>query len=539
VKRDFDDLGRQTFDLIVVGGGIVGTGIARDASLRGLRTLLLEKEDFAYGTTSRSSRLIHGGLRYLRHLDFRLVRQDMREREVLLNIAPHLVQPLPFLLPLTGPLTRGVMALGMRLYDLLSFDKSLPSRQYLSRRETLELEPGLALTRLSGACLYYDCQVAFAERLCLENALSAAEHGASIINHARITGLVSDSGTVTGVQVADVLSGQVHRVKARLVVNAAGHWMDSICNMFPKLLKPTVRRTKGVHILTPQVSHKAVVLFARADNRLFFVIPWQGYSLIGTTDTDYSGDLDNVYAEAKDVDYLLAEVRQAFPALRREDIFYATAGLRSLAGLIGKRASNISRRHRLIDHERHDDIGGFVSVLGGKITGYRAIAQETVDLVCQKLGVKTSCTTAEAPLPGAPAVPPDKVAQVAQESSLPGETVVHLVALYGSRFSQILDLARQDVRGGQSICPHCRDILAQVWHAVKEESTFTVTDFLLRRSAIGLGPCQGLDAVDTVAKEMGRLLGWSNTEQQRQCEAYRAMAALSQQFRAGTTAPSK
>jgi glycerol-3-phosphate dehydrogenase len=537
LKRNFDDLGQQTFDLIVVGGGIVGAGVARDAALRGLHTLLLEKEDFAYGTTSRSSRLIHGGLRYLRHLDFRLVRQDMREREVLLKIAPHLVHPLPFLLPLTGPLARGAMALGMRLYDLLSYDKTLPSRQYLSRRETLELEPGLELTGLAGAYLYYDCQVPFAERLCLENALSAAEHGASVINHARVTGLVMDGNTVTGVQVEDVLSGQVRRVKARIVVNAAGHWMDSLCDMVNERLKPTVRRTKGIHLLTPQVSRQAMVLFAQAGGRLFFVIPWQGYSLIGTTDTDYSGDLDNVSAGAEDVNYLLTEVRQAFPTIRVEDIFYSTAGLRSLAGSTGRRASNISRQHKLIDHEHSDNIGGFVSVLGGKITGYRAIAQETVDLVCRRLGVKASCGTAGAPLPGAPAVPPDKVTRAAQESGLPVETVAHLVALYGSRFSQILELARQDERGSQSICPHGRDILAQVWHAVKEESTLTVTDFLLRRSAIGLGPCQGLDAVDTVAKEMGRLLGWSNTEQQRQSEAYRTSAALGQQFRAGTIAP--
>lgn len=536
MKRNFNDLGQQTFDLIIVGGGIVGTGVARDAALRGLRTLLLEKEDFAYGTTSRSSRLIHGGLRYLRHLDFRLVRQDMREREVLLNIAPHLVHPLPFLLPLAGPLARVIMALGMRLYDLLSFDKTIPSHQYLSRREALELEPGLALAGLSGAYFFYDCQVPFAERLCLENALSAAEHGASIINHAKVTGLLSNGVAVAGVQVEDTLSGQVQSVKASTVVNVAGHWMDGICDMFPNLRKPVVRRTKGIHILTPQVSRKAVVLFARADGRLFFVIPWQDYSLIGTTDTDYSGDLDSVSAEPEEVDYLLAEVRQAFPSLRKEDIFYATAGLRALAGSVKKRASNISRRHRLVDHQRSDGIGGLVSVVGGKLTSYRAIAQEVVDWVCQKLGVKAPCTTATTPLPGAPVVSPDKVAQAAQESGLSVETVAHLVALYGSRFSQILNLARQDARGGQPICPHCRDILAQVWHAVKEESTFSVTDFLLRRSAIGLGPCQGLDAVDTVAKEMGRLLSWSSTEQQRQSEAYRTSVALGQRFRAGTTA---
>jgi glycerol-3-phosphate dehydrogenase len=321
----------------------------------------------------------------------------------------------------------------------------------------------------------------------------------------------------------------------RIVVNAAGHWMDGICDMLHKRLKPQVRRTKGIHLLTPQVCRSAVILFASTDGRLFFVIPWQDYSLIGTTDTDYSGDLDSVYAETDDVNYLLTEVRRTFPDMHMEGIFYATAGLRSLAGSVGKRASNISRQHRLFDHERSDGIGGFVSVLGGKITGYRAIAQETMDLVCQKLGVKAPCATAEAPLPGAPAVPGDKVAQAAQGSGLPVETVAHLTALYGSRFSQILDLVHQDMRGSQSICPHCRDILAQVWHAVKEESTFTVSDFLLRRSAIGLGSCQGLDAVDTVAAEMGHLLSWSTMEQRQQCEAYRASVVLGQRFRESAT----
>lgn len=190
MKRDFNSLTGESFDLVVVGGGIIGAGIARDAALRGLKTLLLEKEDFACGTTSRSSRLIHGGLRYLRYLEFRLVRQDMREREALLKIAPHLVHPLSFLITITHPLEQVTMALGMRLYDILSYDKSLPSCQYLSRRETLELEPGLQMDGLIGSYLYYDCQILFAERLCLENVLSAAEHGASIMNHTKVTGLV-------------------------------------------------------------------------------------------------------------------------------------------------------------------------------------------------------------------------------------------------------------------------------------------------------------------------------------------------------------
>ncbi|MBE9501380.1 MAG: glycerol-3-phosphate dehydrogenase/oxidase [Dehalococcoidia bacterium] len=533
MNRDFDSLVGKTFDLIVVGGGIIGAGIARDAALRGLQTLLLEKEDFAYGTTSRSSRLIHGGLRYLGGLQFRLVRQALKEREVLLGIAPHLVQSLPFVIPITrgAPLHRLALALGMHLYDLLPFGKSLPSHRRLSRRQTLELEPGLELEGLVGSYLYYDCQVPFVERLCLENVLSAAEHGASLMNHAKVTGLLRADNAVCGVQVQDLLSGEVYQVGGRVVVNAAGHWVDCVRDMLDRGVKPMVRRTKGIHLLIPQISRHAIVLFARADGRLFFVIPWQGYSLIGTTDTDYSGDLDAVDAEARDVDYLLAEVRRAFPGVGLENIFYTIAGLRSLADSGGRGTSDISRQHKLVDHEKRDGVGGFVSVLGGKITSYRIVAKDTVDLVCRKLGLEASCSTAEAPLPGAPAVPQETVEQAAQESGMPVETVAHLATLYGSRFSQVLSLVRGDAQEGQPLCPHCRDVLAQVRHAVEKEGALTVSDFLLRRSTVGLGPCQGLDAVETVAQEMGRLLGWSTAEQQRQVEAYRASAALGQRFR--------
>ena len=532
VNRNFSALTRESFDLIVAGGGIIGAGIARDAALRGLKTLLIEKDDFACGTTSRSSRLIHGGLRYLRHLEFGLVRQDMREREILLGIAPHLVHPLPFLIPVTQPLEWVTMALGMRLYDLLSFDKSLPSRHYLSRRETLELEPGLEMERLRGAYLYYDCQVPFVERLCLENVLSAAEHGAVILNHARLIGMLRNGNAVCGVQVEDTLSGECCQIATRLLVNAAGPWVDNVLSTLQSHPKPLIRKTKGVHLLIPQICQKAMVLVARTDGRLFFAIPWQGYSLIGTTDTDYSGDLDSICADAEDVAYLLTEVRQAFPAVRMEDIFYTTAGLRALAGSGDSTASDVSRQHKLADHEQKDGVSGLISILGGKITGYRAIAQEVVDLVCQKLSLEVPCKTAESPLPGAPAVPQGKIEQAAQESGLTLPTVAHLVDLYGSRYQQILELLRRDSRGKQPVCPHCPDILAQVWHAVEQESALTLGDFLLRRSFIGLGAGQGLDAAKTVAQEMGRRLGWSASEQQLQIETYRASVALGQRFRA-------
>lgn len=533
MKRDFEAIAGGKFDLIVIGGGIIGTGIVRDASLRGIKTLLIEKEDFGYGTTSRSSRLIHGGLRYLRLLEFHLVQQDLHEREVLLKIAPHLVHPFPFIIPITSLYYQIALSIGVRIYDVMASGKSMPAHQHLSRREALETEPELEnLKGLRGAILYYDCQAPFTERLGIENVLCAAEHGATIINHARLTGFLRDGNDVCGIEVLDCLSGEAYKLKARLVVNAAGHWVDCVRDLLHGGPVSIVRRTKGVHLLTPKLSQKALVLFSPVDGRLFFVMPWLDYTLIGTTDTDYSGDLDAVCAEEKDVAYLLQGTRQVFPKLRSEDILYTTAGLRSLAYSGGEKPSDITREHKVLDHKQRDGIEGLVSVLGGKITAYRAVAKDVVDLVCRRLGVQAKCTTAEVPLPGAPAVPQEKVARMAKERGLPVETVKHLTDLYGSRFSQVLKLVQGDKRGGQPICCHCPDILAQVEHSVKEEGALTVSDFLLRRSAIGLGSCQGLDAVETVAQEMGRLLGWGKTEQQRQIEAYRAHVALCQRFKA-------
>ena len=261
MKRDFNKSVNTTFDLIVIGGGIIGAGVARDAALRGLKTLLVDKEDFAYGTTSRSSRLIHGGLRYLSKMEFGLVRLDMRERETLLRIAPHLVKPLPFLIPIVSNFNRFVMSAGTLLYDIISFDKTLPSRKYLSRNETMQLEPELKLKNLKGAYQYYDCQVSFTERLCLENAISASENGAQVINHAKVTGVLQDNSRVSGVELEDCLTGHVYKVKTRMLVNTAGHWMDSIYGMAKSSPNRQIRRTKGVHLVTPRISNNSDNLF--------------------------------------------------------------------------------------------------------------------------------------------------------------------------------------------------------------------------------------------------------------------------------------
>ena len=301
MKRDFNALTSETFDLIIVGGGIMGAGIARDAALRGIHTLLLEKNDFASGTTSRSSRLIHGGLRYLQQYDFGLVRQGLREREILLSIASHLVHPCPFIVPINSTSQRMAMAFGLPLYDLLAFGKSLPSRQRLTRHETIVMEPDLELKGLKGSYLYYDCQSPFVERLCLENVIAAAELGASAVNYTEVTGVLREGSFLSGVHVRDTLSGEAYELRGHLVVNATGHWVDSVLKMMNNGQSPAMRRSKGIHILTPQISRHAVAMFSIAKGTHFFIIPWMDYSLIGITDTEYSGDPDIVEATMEDV----------------------------------------------------------------------------------------------------------------------------------------------------------------------------------------------------------------------------------------------
>lgn len=535
MKRDITALEQDKFDLVVVGGGIIGTGIARDAALRGIKTLLIEKEDFGSGTTSRSSRLIHGGLRYLRLLQFHLVRQDLLEREILLKIAPHLVHPYPFIIPLTRPLYNIALKVGVPLYDLMASNKSIPSHQYLSKREAIDIEPELAeLKGLSGAYMYYDCQAPYTERLCIENILSASEHEATVINHALLTGFLRNGKDVVGVKVQDTISRNVYEVKSRLVVNATGHWVDCVRDLLHSGPTSLVRRTKGVHLLTKKLSRKGLVLFSNIDNRLFFLMPWLDYTLIGATDTDYYGDLDNVTADESDVAYLLAGARQVFPDLGLGDIFYTTAGLRPLAHIGGEKPSQVTREHKIIDHKARDGVEGLVTVLGGKITAYRAVAQEAVDVSCRKLGIKAKSTTAEIPLPGAPVVSRQKIEGDAQENNLPVGVIEHLLELYGSRFFGVLKIVRENRHGAEPICPHTKDILAQVQYAIESESALTVSDFLLRRSLSGLAQCQGLDAVETVAKEMGRILGWSSEEQRLQIEAYGAQTRRGQSFKTGT-----
>jgi glycerol-3-phosphate dehydrogenase len=518
---------RETFDVLIVGGGIVGAGIARDAALRGLRVALFEARDFGSGTTAGSTRLVHGGLRYLEMLDFGLVRLDLREREALLKNAPHLVKPLRFLVPIYGRslFYRLKLSLGMWLYDLLSFDKSLPGRRFLSREEVLRTEPHLETRDLQGAASYYDAQVALPERLCLENVIEAGETGAMCFNYAEVTGALTVQGRVTGLKVRDGLSGEEVEVTGRVIVNAAGPWFDSVAGRLAPSAAPRVRKTKGIHLACPQVTSDALVLFSRDDHRLFFAIPWLGYTWLGTTDTDFTDDPGTAQATPDDAAYLMRSVREFIPTMLPEQIRFSNAGVRALVLDEGS-ASSVSRQHLIVDEARSGR-PGLISVIGGKLTGYRAIAEEATDAVCRSLGVAPKCQTAGRVLPGArrSTTAPGAKAPVNEP------TMEHLGSLYGSRASEVIRLAasRQDL--AEPLGPNTLDIAAQVVFAVRAEQCLKVSDFLLRRTRLGFGPDQGRLALPRVAALMAAELGWTDVQREAQCALYLAHVAESQAFR--------
>ena len=513
-------LSDRTVDLLVVGGGIIGAGIARDAALRGLSVAIVEQADFGSGTTSRPTRLIHGGLRYLELFDFALVRSDMREREILLRIASHLVFPLAFLLPLYRPtfIYQLKLRVGMQLYDALSLDKSLPRRQHLDRAGTLAAEPTLEPDGLTGAWRFYDAQVPLVERLVIDNLVDAADHGAVMLNHARLLDFLREGDRIVGARVRDTRADRTLEIRARFTVVATGPWLDRTIATLRQRSDPLLRLTKGVHLVTRGAVKQAHVLFAKSDGRLFFVVPWRDATIVGTTDTDYDGDPGEVAASEEDVRYLQEEARRAFPSAPFDEIYFTWAGVRALVREEGVSEGEVSRKHALFDHAKREGLEGVLSVVGGKITAYRAIAEEVVDAASRKLSRFTPSRTADEPLPGARRV---DLAALPGDVPLEAATRAHLASIYGSRARQVLDLARADPSVVSPLCPHHHGIEAEVVHAVQSEWAQSLGDVLLRRNALGLAECQALDCLERVADRMGVVLGWDQDRRRKEVEAYR------------------
>jgi glycerol-3-phosphate dehydrogenase len=503
------------FDVIIIGGGINGAGIARDAATRGLRVCLLEQGDFCGATSRWSSRLIHGGLRYLEFAEFGLVRESLRERETLLRIAPHLVRPLPLLIPLyrggrRGPLT---VRAGMWLYDLLSAGKSLPRHRMLGAAQALAELPQLDPRQLQGAASYHDAQATFPERLVVENLLAARAAGAELRAWTRAERVLVEAGRVIGVSVRDLRRGVVETLAAPLVVNATGPWVDHLLGSLPgRRQRRFIGGSKGTHIVVdrlPGMGEVACYAEAGADGRPFFVIPWNGLTLIGTTDIPFDGNPATVRVAAEEIDYLLTETSRLFPsaALTRAAIHYAYVGVRPLPSVAAKEPAAITRRHQIRHHRTL--ARGLYSVIGGKLTTYRSLAEQVTDRLARRLRRDLgACITAREPLPGALADPTPLCAELVGQGLTPA-AALRLTGLYGARAIEVAGLTRRDPALGAEICPRTHAIAAEVVFAFETEMATTLADCLMRRTMLGLGADLGAAALPRVAAVACHHLGWS------------------------------
>ena len=527
-------------DAVVIGGGMAGAGVARDLALRGASVALFDKGDFASGTSSKSSKLIHGGLRYLELGDFKLVRESLREKRTLERLAPHLVRPLPFLVPIYRGAPRGLITvrIGMWLYDLLTPGKTTERYRVLRPVDALTMEPSVRAEDLRGAGYYFDDLLLYPERLCLENVLSAARHGARTFNYCEVEEFVPGRRGIDGVKVRDLLSGQVQLVRAATIVNCAGPWVDRVRAMAKVADRSprVVRTTKGIHCLLPRMTDRAVYLSAR-DERMIFVIPWREFSLVGTTDTDFEGDPDRLWATREEVTYLLEEVAKALPDKRAtfENVSYTYAGVRPLSFEPGAPASRVSREHKVIP-EGPD--GRFFSVTGTKLTCFRSLAEDVGNRVMRVLGRGLAPRTARLTLDGVDEEVGKIEARVWMDVSeemaatgLSRGTLRTLVETYGRAYPRVLELGRKLPDGFERLCPSNPEIVAQLHHALREELAVSLQDVLLRRTGIGQSRCQGLDCAEPIAARMAELGGWSKRRLDAELEAYSQHVERSRRFR--------
>jgi glycerol-3-phosphate dehydrogenase len=541
MTRNFDALAETKFDLAIIGGGINGAATARDAALRGLKVVLIEARDFASGTSSRSSKLIHGGLRYLEQFEFKLVHEARRERRLLLKLAPHLARPVPFLLPIYhgDPYSPLKIRLGLTLYDLLGNLGRKDRHRMLTAAETLQRVPTLRSDGLRAGAVYFDSETDDA-RLTLENVIDAADHGAVILNYSEIRALSVSGGSagqdpeVMTAEAHDQLSGRRFEIAARYWVNAAGPWVDHIRALLPGFDgTKTVRLTKGAHIILPPVAGPFAMFAAiLPGKRIFVMAPWHGHALLGTTDTDFEGDPATVKPDQEDIEYLLSALNRVLcHPLTASDVVGSFAGLRALAIQPGRSPSANTREYRF---HRSDRAKNFISICGGKLTTARALGEKLVDGIVAKIGLpkgapKTASAaypTRQIPLPGGHTGVFDVFVNFAaweavRKFEIPYPVAERIVKTYGSRWALVLEpiLARKELAEPLPGSPTL--LAAEVDFAIRHEMAMNVEDFLLRRSGLNwLASSKLRDAAPRVAELLAARFGWSAERRQAEVEAF-------------------
>ena len=525
--RTWEQLSTQQFDVVVIGGGVVGVGSALDAATRGLRVALVEARDFAAGTSSRSSKLFHGGLRYLEQFEFGLVREALRERELMLTrIAPHLVKPVPILYPLTHRVwERPYTATGLLMYDSMGGARSVPGQKHLTRAGALRLFPGLRHDALVGGIRYFDAQADDA-RHTLTVARTAAHYGAVVRTSTQVVGFLREADRITGVRVRDVETGDETDVSADVVVNCTGVWTDEMQRLAGTRGRFRVRASKGVHIVVPRDRIAAESgLILRTEKSVLFVLPWRAHWIVGTTDTDWNLDLAHPAATRADIDYILDHVNSVLATpLTHDDIQGVYAGLRPLLAGESDQSSKLSREHAVAR-----PAPGMVAIAGGKYTTYRVMAADAIDAAATDLrGRVAPSITDKVPLLGADGYHAlvNQVDTLGDSHGLHPHRVRHLLDRYGSMIHEVLELATDRPELLEPV-PGAEDyIQVEVVYAVTHEGALHLEDVLTRRTRISIEfPHRGVDCAEPVARLMGGVLGWAEETIAREVEVYTARVA--------------
>lgn len=542
MKRFVEDYNGSMFDLVIIGGGVTGAAVAYDAASRGLSVALVEKGDFGGATSSATSKLIHGGLRYLATMEIGLVRESLKERKMLENIAPNFVYPMPIMFT-TGTQRlsnrRWFVEIGMILYDILSFDKGrtwdrakkIPMHRNLSARRVLELEPNVKRDGLTGAAMYYDCISIFPERLTLAFVKSALKHGAKVANYAKVEDFIFDHNRhVSGVKVRDLLNGKTVEVRGALTVNCGGPWADIILGIANK--KPEseqLRRSEGIHVITKKLINSHVVGSTTKDGRHFFLIPWRGHSLIGTTDKEYIGSPDKWRVTKKAIQELLDAVNENFgnfEPIKYEDVLHTYGGLRPLVEDQTEDVYATSRKYEVYDNAR-DGLQNLITVEGGKYTTSRNLAEQVMKVVKKKIGKKIGrMITDRQRLAGSEIDDMEAFLEKARRDNadFPPRAVDYLARIYGTELPAVLAIARENKKLAEPLNAD-GEMLAQVVYAVRHESARTLKDILMRRTGIGTLGNPGDAVLKKVAETAAKELKWNRARMLKEiAEAKKSLA---------------
>jgi glycerol-3-phosphate dehydrogenase len=525
-QRALARMAAETFDIVVVGAGVTGAGVALDAATRGLRVALLEARDIAAGTSSRSSKLIHGGLRYLEQLNLSLVREALKERTLMLErLCPHLVQPVSFVYPLRHPVwERAYVGSGILMYDMMAGRTGLPRHRHLSRKQALRLMPALRRDALVGAVQYWDAQVDDA-RHTLTVARTAAFYGADVATSARVIGFLREGERIVGVRVADLEGGRELEVRGHQVVNATGVWTDDV-QSFVGRGRIRVHASKGIHLVVPRDRiHADSGLILRTETSVLFIIPWGRHWIVGTTDTSWDLDKAHPAASRADIEYLLERVNAVLRTkLGHADVEGVYAGLRPLLAGESEATSKLSREHAV-----SQPVAGLVTVAGGKYTTYRVMAADAVDMAARGLDRKVPPTvTAETPLIGAVGYRAmwNARERLAVESGLHVARIEHLLHRYGTMTPELLDAVIAEPPLGEPLAGAEDYLAVEAWYAAAHEGALHLDDVLTRRTRISIETWdRGITAADHVADLMGRVLEWDDDTRKREVEHYRARVA--------------